>query len=159
MPRLVRSADHAAIRDVVAAAFGRSDEADIVERLRGDGDVLFELVEEAQGVLVGHVMLSRLWADSHRLHAGLGPLSVAPESQRSGIGARLMTQAIETAEEFGAASILILGDPAYYERFDFTAECAARVSSPYAGPHLLARELEPGALAEPLLVAYPKAFG
>lgn len=159
MVRHVRSADHPAIDAVVAAAFGRRDEADLVARLRADGDVIFELVEEPAGELVGHVMVSRLWADSHGLYAALAPLSVAPTAQRRGIGLALMNAAVETAKEFGAGAMLILGDPAYYGRFGFTPEVAARVKCPYSGPHLLGRELEPGALAEPLLAAYPKAFG
>lgn len=159
MVRHVRPADHLAIDPVVAAAFGRRAEAELVAQLRADGDVVFELVEAREGELVGHVMVSRLWADSHGLYAALAPLSVAPSAQRQGIGSALMNAAVETAKEFGVAAMLIRGDPAYYARFGFTPEAAAGVKCPYSGPHLLGRELEPGALAEPLLAAYPKAFG
>lgn len=159
MPRHVRPADHARIREVVAAAFGRADEADLVERLRANGDVVFELVEETEGRIVGHVLLSRLYASSHALYAALAPLSVDPAVQRQGVGGKLVTQAVQVAEDFGVAGILILGDPAYYGRFGFETEAARLVKSPYSGPHLTGRAIEAGAFSEPLTVAYPTAFG
>lgn len=160
MIRHVRPADHAAIREVVAAAFQQPDEADLVERLRGDGDVVFELVEEDAGEIVGHILYSRLWADSVQLYAALAPLSVRPDRQRDGVGKRLTKASIETAKEFGAAALIVLGHPEYYPKFGFTPEAAAKVNSPYSGsPAFMALELDPGALDVPLLVAYPDAFG
>lgn len=159
MIRHVSPADHAAIREVVAAAFEKTDEADLVERLREAGDVVFELVEEDGGEIVGHILYSRLWADSVHLYAALAPLSVRPDRQRDGVGQRLTRASIETAKEFGAAALIVLGHPEYYPKFGFSREAAAKVNSPYSGsPAFMALELEPGALAEPLLVAYPDAF-
>lgn len=159
MIRHVTAADHAAIREVVAAAFEKSDEADLVERLREAGDVVFELVEENGGEIVGHILYSRLWADSVHLYAALAPLAVRPDRQRDGVGKRLIKASIETAKEFGAAALIVLGHPEYYPKFGFSREAAATVNSPYSGsPAFMALELEPGALAEPLLVAYPDAF-
>lgn len=158
MARHARPADHEAIRTLVDAAYERPDEARLIERLRADGDVVFELVEERDGRLVGHLLTSRLWADSQALYAALAPLSVAPEAQGQGVGAGLMAAAIETARDFGAAALLVLGDPAYYGRFGFEAETASRVRCPYSGQHLMGLELDNGALAEPLLVAYPAGF-
>ena len=45
MIRYAKPSDHPAIRHVVSEAFDRADEADLVERLRADGDAMFELVE------------------------------------------------------------------------------------------------------------------
>ena len=57
MIRHATPADQAVIREVIHAAFGQADEADLVERLRSAGDVMFELVEEDGGEIVGHVAI------------------------------------------------------------------------------------------------------
>jgi putative acetyltransferase len=159
MIRHARPADHPAIRQIVAAAFGQADEADLVERLRAGGDVVFELVEEEAGEIVGHVLYSRLWADSVNLYAALAPLAVRPDRQRDGVGKRLTEASIETARDFGAHAVMVLGHPDYYPRFGFSRDAAAKVKSPYSeSPAFMALALEAGALDEPLLVAYPDAF-
>lgn len=160
MIRHATAADHAAIREVNVAAFGKADEADLVERLRADGDKVFELVEEIDGAVVGHIFYSRLWADSVNLYAALAPMAVRPDRQKSGVGSRLVKASIETAREFGTHAILVLGHPAYYPKFGFTPEAAEKVKAPYSGsPAFMALEIEDGALAEPVMVAYPDAFG
>lgn len=159
MIRHARPADHPAIRDIVAAAFGQADEATLVERLRADGDVVFELVEEEAGEIVGHILYSRLWADSVHLYAALAPLAVRPDRQRAGVGKRLTEASIETARDFGAHAVMVLGHPDYYPKFGFSRDAAAKVKSPYSdNPAFMALALENGALDEPLMVAYPDAF-
>lgn len=159
MIRHAKPADHAAIREVVAAAFAKTDEADLIERLRADGDVVFELVAEEDGAIVGHILYSRLWADSVNLYAALAPLAVRPDLQRTGLGKKLTQASIDTAREFGAHAVIVLGNPEYYPKFGFTPEATAQVKAPYSGsPAFMALEIEPGALAEPLVVAYPDAF-
>lgn len=160
MIRHVRPADHAAIRVILDAAFGRSHEGDIVDHLRADGDVMFELVEEEAGEVTGHVVFSRLWADSINLYAALGPLAVRPDLQGSGTGDRLTRIGLENAKEFGAHAVMVLGHPSYYPRFGFSAQAAQQVACPYSGlPAFMALEIEPGALQQPVSVAYPDAFG
>jgi len=159
MIRFARPADHPAIAEVVEAAFGRPEEARLIERLRADGDVLLELVSETAGQLDGHILLSRLWVDSKDLYAALAPLAVRPALQRSGLGSALTRASIEQAREFGAHGMIVLGRPAYYPRFGFSTETAAQVKSVYAGgPGFMALALEPGAFDAPLSVTYPDAF-
>ena len=160
MIRHARPDDHTAIRSLIEAAFGQIDEADLVERLRADGDVMFELIEEEAGQVVGHILYSRLWADSEHLYAALAPLAVRPERQRSGVGKRLTAASIETAKDFGAHAVLVLGHPDYYPKFGFSRDAAALVKSPYSeSPAFMALALEDGALDRPVLIAYPNAFG
>jgi putative acetyltransferase len=131
-----------------------------VERLREDGDVLFELVAEEAGEVVGHILFSRLWSDSVQLFAALAPLAVRPDLQRTGLGGKLVRAGLDSAREFGAHAVLVLGHPAYYPKFGFTAEAATRVKSPYSGsPSFMAIAIESGALDGPLSVVYPDAFG
>lgn len=72
----------------------------------------------------------------------VGPVAVAPDRQRDGIGRRLM-EAMLAAADGGAADVLMLiGDPEYYERFfAFTAEHTGgwAVPGPVERHRLLAR--------------------
>lgn len=160
MIRYARPTDHAAIAEMVIQAFDGDAEARLVERLRADGDALFELVAvDDDGRLVGHILFSRLWADRYEMFAALAPLAVRPGVQRRGFGSALVRAGLESAREFGASGVLVLGHPEYYPRFGFSAEAAQRVKSVYAGsPAFMALALEPGAFDEPLNVAYPDAF-
>jgi putative acetyltransferase len=160
MIRYARPADRAAIAEVVEAAFGQPDEAALVERLRAAGDVLFELVAEAEGRVAGHILFSRLWADRAEMFAALAPLAVTPGLQRTGLGSALVRSGLDSARDFGAHGVLVLGHPRYYPRFGFAAETAARIASPFRGnPAFMALALEPGVFDAPLSVAYPDAFG
>jgi putative acetyltransferase len=159
MIRYARTADHEAIAHVVEAAFGQADEARLVERLRADEDALFELVAEEAGVVVGHIMFSRLWADRYEMFAALAPLAVRPDLQRTGLGSALVRAGLESARDFGAHGVIVLGHPEYYPRFGFSAETAGKIAAPYAGsPSFMALALEDGAFERPLSVAYPDAF-
>jgi putative acetyltransferase len=159
MIRYAKPADHAAIAEVVEAAFGGADEVRLVERLRADGDALFELVAVEDGVVVGHILFSRLWADRYEMFAALAPLAVRPDLQRSGLGKALVKAGLDSAKEFGAHGVIVLGHPAYYPKFGFSAETAARIAAPYAGsPSFMALALEAGAFDAPMSVAYPDAF-
>ena len=159
MIRYARPADHAAIAEVVTAAFGREDEARLVERLRADDDVVLEMVAEAQGAVAGHILFSRLWADHHGLFAALAPLSVRPDSQNTGLGSALVRAGLANVREYGCHGVLVLGDPAYYGRFGFEAAAAADVACPFRGlAAFQGLALEDEAFARPLTVAYPDAF-
>jgi putative acetyltransferase len=159
MIRHARIADHPAIEAVVAAAFGRTDEADLVSRLRTDGDVVFELVAEEDGDIVGHLLFSRLWADRRELYAALAPLAVRPDRQKSGLGSALVRVGLENCREFGCHGVLVLGDPAYYGRFGFSADAARQVSAPFRGMAAFqALALEDRAFDAALSVSYPDAF-
>lgn len=159
MIRYARPGDHPAIAAVVEAAFNRPDEARLAARLRADEDALFELVAEEAGEVCGHIMFSRLWADRLEMFAALGPMAVRPDLQRTGLGSALVRAGLESAREFGAHGVIVLGHPAYYPRFGFSAEAAGRIAAPYAGsPAFMALALEEGAFDQPLSVAYPDAF-
>ena len=159
MIRYARPTDHPAIAEINTAAFGKPDEAALIQRLREAGDVMFEMVSETEDVLVGHILYSRLWADNGQLYAALAPVSVRPEAQLTGLGSALVRASLVGAREFGVHGVLVLGHPGYYPKFGFRAETAANVRSPYAGsPAFMALAIAPGAFAEPISVVYPDAF-
>ena len=158
--RPAAAADHAAIRRVETAAFGREDEADIVEGVRSEGADLVELVAERDGQIVGHILFSRMTTQPARVMAGLAPVAVSPEAQGRGVGDALCRAGIEALRALGVEAVVVLGHPDYYPRFGFSAAAAKPLASPYAGsPAFMAMELAPGALAEPLKADYPAAFG
>lgn len=159
MIRYARAADHDTIDALLQAAFGRPDEAALVRRLRAAEDSLFELIALEDGEIVGHVLFSRLWADRIELYAALAPLAVRPDRQRAGVGSGLVRASLDIAREFGCHGVLVLGDPAYYGRFGFSAEQAREVSAPFKGlAAFQALPLQEGAFAGPLAAAYPDAF-
>ena len=136
--------DAEAIRSVLLAAFPTALEADLVDRLRRDFDSEISLVAEECGKIVGHVMLSRMTAegDGRQYRAlGLAPVAVVPERQRQGVGGALIEQALASARLLGEELVFVLGEPAYYARFGFSAETAKPFVSPYAGPYLMAQAL------------------
>ncbi len=79
----------------------------------------------------------------------LGPLAVHPDWRARGVGALLMHRALAEASRRGHAAVLLVGDAPYYARFGFSADKTRRLSlpGPYEADRLLARELQPGALA------------
>jgi putative acetyltransferase len=155
--RPATAADGPGIRSVLSAAFGRGDEADLVEALERDGDVLASLVAVREGAAVGHALLSRLAAPYEA--AALAPVAVAPALQRQGIGAALVCAAVEAARARGCRAVFVLGDPAYYGRFGFTATAASGADSPYAGAHFMALALDGGGPLPAGPVVHARAFG
>jgi putative acetyltransferase len=145
---------------VEAAAFGREDEALIVENVRAEGAGLVELVAEEDGQIVGHILFSRMTCTPPKRIAGLAPVAVLPEAQGRGWGQVLCRAGIEELRRMGAEAVVVLGHEAYYPRFGFSRDAAKLIASPYAHlPAFMALELAPGALAAPIRVDYPRAFG
>ncbi|MEZ5831588.1 MAG: N-acetyltransferase [Dongiaceae bacterium] len=163
--RVEQPGDIPHIRDIVAHAFGQRAEADLVDRLRADGDALISLVAVAEsGELVGHILFSRLPIEGPRRRvteaAALAPLAVRPEHQRKGIGSALAKAGIRACTAHGLAAIFVLGDPKFYQRFGFSAAAAHTLNSPFRGDAFMALELKPGALrGNTGTVRYAEAFG
>jgi putative acetyltransferase len=160
--------DHAAIRVLYRAVFGREDESQLVDRLRDDGMHVVSLIavdEADEGAeLVGHVLFSEVRIETQKglmLGAALAPIGVRASRQKTGIGSELIKEGFVICRERGRVAVLVLGDPKYYSRFGFRAEPARRLMSPYsdAGKNWMAAELVPGALKDVYgLVRYPDAF-
>ncbi|HEX5776920.1 MAG TPA: N-acetyltransferase, partial [Caulobacteraceae bacterium] len=136
--RPAREADHAAIREVVIAAFGQPDEADLIERLRADGDALIELVAEEGGEVVGHILFSPMASQPPAKIAALAPVAVKPDLQRGGIGIALNEAGLDACRAAGVEAVIVLGHADYYPRFGFSAELARRVRAPFSGPSFMA---------------------
>ena len=132
------------------AAFGEERFAKTAERLREGRlpEAGFSFVACADRRLVGTIRLWSISAGPRRPALLLGPLAVASDCRKCGIGGLLMRHAIARAERRGHRAILLVGDEPYYGRFGFSTEKtgALWLPGPYARERLLARELVPGAL-------------
>lgn len=131
--------DFGAIRALLTSTFPTEAEADLVDQLRHDRDAVIGLVAVPDGAVAGHIMLSRMTAPMRAV--GLAPLAVTPSRQRQGTGSALVAHAIGEARAMLFDAVFVLGDPAYYGRFGFSAETAAAFESPYAGPYFMALAL------------------
>lgn len=152
-------ADRAVVRRVVEAAFGREDEARLVERLHDAGDAAIALVAEIDGEVAGHVMFSPMRAPAPPGGAlGLAPVSVRPDLHGKGIGGALIREGLAEARRRGFGAVFVLGDPPYYARFGFDPAKARGYATPYAGPFLMGMELTPGALGGEGELLYARAF-
>ncbi|MDH3194950.1 MAG: N-acetyltransferase [Hyphomicrobiales bacterium] len=161
--RSVTPADYSVIEAVITAAFNQRDEADLVERLRRDGDVLFEQVATLEDAVVGHILFSRLPIirddESVIAAASLAPLCVRPDCQNRGTGAALVGAGLDECRKRHVPAIIVVGEPDYYRRFGFAAAAAKPLAAPFAGPHFMAMELQSGVLKDGGEVRYPAAFG
>ena len=151
-------ADRDAIRTVHERAFGQALEADLVERLRRDADLVLSLVAVRED-LVGHVAFSRLeLAEASVRAVALAPIAVVPELQRTGIGTALVREALERIAAAGEDLVVVLADPAYYGRFGFRTDVAQGLKTPYDGPYLQALALSERGRTAKGVVSYAPAF-
>jgi putative acetyltransferase len=132
-----RSEDAAAIDALLRAAFPEAVEADLVTRLRADGDLALSLVAEENGTIIGQVAFVPITLDpdpSYRIW-GLAPLSVLPQRQGQGIGSALTEAGLDAAEDAGIGLVLVLGDQNFYGRFGFDTMLADGIEVAWAGPY------------------------
>ena len=103
--------------------FSDGNEGDCTNALRADGDLTISLVAEMDGELIGHIAFSpvTIAGDSDHWY-GLGPVSAAPEKQKSGIGSALINRGLEMIKDLGAKGCVLIGDPNYYCRFGFVGD-------------------------------------
>jgi len=148
--------DWIAVHAIHSAAFGRTDEADLVEALRQGDWAEISLVARYAGEVVGHVLFSRLEAPIRAL--ALAPVAVRPDRQCSGVGSGLIRKGLKIAAEQGWECVFVLGDPAYYERFGFSQDAARGYDCIYAGDYFMAVNLRPHAVTSGQ-IRYAPPFG
>ncbi|MBD1910773.1 MULTISPECIES: N-acetyltransferase [unclassified Leptolyngbya] len=149
--RAEKPEDVEAIRQINMAAFGREDEANLVDQLRGVSSTLSFVAVES-GHVVGHVFFSPVAiagkCPDNLLVLGLAPVAVLPGYQRQGIGALLIQQSLEECSRLGCKAVVVLGHPEYYPRFGFISAKEKRLKCEYPIPNeaFMVLELEPDAL-------------
>ena len=145
-----RRGDIAAREKLLDDAMGPGRFAKSSERLReGSKPARGLALTAVQGKrLIGTVRLWPIMAGAAKGCLLLGPLAVASDVRSRGVGADLMRRALGEAKRRGYRAVLLVGDPAYYQRFGFSAENtgALRMPGPYDRERLLAHEFVPDAL-------------
>jgi putative acetyltransferase len=127
-----RPEDADAIHDLTVRAFApmpfsSGTEAPIIRALRKAGDLTLSLVAEVDGGIAGHVAFSPVTVEGdHAGWFGLGPVSVAPEKQRQGIGRALIEKGLEILKQRDAAGCALIGNPAIYGRMGFESDEALK---------------------------------
>ena len=122
--------------------FSHQTEHLIVRGLRAAGALNLSLVATMAGRVVGHAAFSPVSIGAQNpAWCGLGPVSVRPAHQRSGIGSSLIRSALRRLRERGVAGCVVLGDPAYYSRFGFAPHAGLVYPGPPAN-HFMALALE-----------------
>jgi putative acetyltransferase len=128
-------ADIPAIRRLNDAAFGGPTEGAIVDALRARCPGVLSLVAVEEERIVGHIFFSPVAVEGldGNEAMGLGPMAVAPERQRQGIGSALAVRGLEELERSGCALVVALGHPGYYPRFGFVPAARNGLRSQWDG--------------------------
>jgi putative acetyltransferase len=128
--------DHAAVLAIEAAAFGRSDEAELVAALLEDPTArpFVSLLAELDGRAVGHVLFTaaRVVDDGAVVPVSLlAPLAVVPEAQRRGVGLALIRAGVEALAALDVGLVFVLGHIDYYPRAGFRPALPLGLRAPY----------------------------
>lgn len=146
------------IYELVKGAFetakvSNGKEQDYVNYLRNSGNYIPELalVAEEEGKLIGHIMLTRMdivGEEGRHESLLLAPISVELAHRNKGVGSALIRESFKRAREMNFTSVLLVGDPAYYQRFGFrrSIEFGIKYATPIPEEYVLACELIPEAL-------------
>lgn len=156
--RIQTQADKPAVADLNTRAFGRPDEAQIIERLEREGDVLLQAVAEFDSRLVGHILFYPVGVRGKLGAVGLGPMCVDPWLQRERVGTQLVTAGVQMMKEAGISLIFVLGHDYFYPKFGFNVDATAPFNTPFKGPHFMALRLRFGPPMSGDLI-FPEAFG
>lgn len=128
--------DIAVVHALNETAFGQPAEATIVDAIRAACPDAVSLVAVDDGQIVGHIFFSPVFATGENGSGqamGLGPMAVAPERQRQGIGSLLVHAGIDAMRKRNCPFIIVLGHPEYYPRFGFVSASRHGLSCQWEG--------------------------
>ena len=117
--------DIAVISEVTIEAFRplgfeTLNEPYVIEALRAAGALTISLVAEIDHRMIGHIAFSPATvSDGTPGWYALGPVSVLPENQRTGIGRALIWAGLERLKAVGARGCCLVGHPEYYGKVGF----------------------------------------
>jgi putative acetyltransferase len=79
------------------------------------------VVAASDDQVLGHILFSPVATTplSEAKGIGLAPVAVRVDVQSQGIGSRLIRAGLQISKELGYNYCVVLGNPAYYERFGF----------------------------------------
>ncbi len=158
---IASEADHQAIADVTAAAFGEAHGQELVELVSAlasdpSGQPSLSLVATRDHNVVGHVLFTKVriaHASRETRAAILAPLSVHPEYQDQGIGGQVIQEGLRQLQAAGVELVFVLGHPGYYPKHGFSPAGAEGLDAPYPiapenSAAWMVQELQPGVLGQ-----------
>jgi putative acetyltransferase len=126
--------DEAAVRVLVAEAFGDEAMACLLDDLRGSVAWLgLSFVAELDGEIVGHVAFTRAWVDDPTELVDvlvLSPLSIRPDHASKGIGTALVMESLDLLAGRDEPLVFLEGDPGFYSRLGFIEARMLGLKSP-----------------------------
>src|SRR5215471_18873826 len=142
-----------AIHHIHTAAFGRPNEADLVDVLRQHNALTISLVAVKDGRLVGHIAFSpvTITSSTGTIEAlGLAPMAVLPAYQRRDIGSQLVEVGLTACHNTPYDVVVVLGHLHYYPRFGFVPAKPLGIVWEHDAPEeaFMVKEIQEGALAQ-----------
>jgi len=150
--RCETSDDIPTIHRIKTVAFGRPNEADLVDVLRRNNALTIAPVAVQDGHLDGHIALGSVTITSRTASVealGLGPTAVLPDYQRRGIGSQLVEAGLTAYHHTPYGVVVVLGHPHYDPRFGFTPAQPWGIVREHDVPDeaCMVKEIQEGALA------------
>ena len=147
-PETARDAEQ--VRVVNERAFGRPNEAAIVDAVRDTPDAISLVAVDGERV-VGHILFTpvRIDGSESAIRAiGLAPMAVLPGYQRRGVGSQLVSAGLDACRAAGHDVVVVLGHPEYYPRFGFVPARTRGLECEYPVPAevFMVMELRTGGL-------------
>lgn len=125
--------DAASIESLYPDAFPDEELLPLVRELLSAKSICLSLIGIVDRALVGHAIFTACSIGGGPENVSLlGPLAVASDLQRQGVGSALVREGFRRLKRSGAVHVYVLGDPAYYQRFGFRPE--SDVAPPYPMP-------------------------
>lgn len=140
----------------------------LVEKLRESAAFIPELslvAEDENGIIAGHILFTKIKIvnDKESFDSlALAPVSVKPEFQNQGIGAKLILWGHDRAKELGYESVILIGHEKYYPRFGYKKTSNFGISFPFEIPEENGMAIElvkDGLKNKKGVVKYPQEFG
>lgn len=135
--------DFGSVYEVNKLAFGRENEAKLVDLLRSSDAFIPELsvVAVSDNKIIGHILFTKIKIVSNNNEEtgslALAPMAVTPEFQHKGIGGQLIQFGLAKAKALQHKSVIVLGHKHYYPKFGFTPTDKWNIKSPYNVPRKL----------------------
>jgi putative acetyltransferase len=109
------------VRTLLRMAFPTDVESRLVDVLRANGKAVISLVAIYDEKVLGHTLFSPITTapPGEAWGIGLAPVAVLPRVQSQGIGSQLIRAGLQRCQSLGYDFCVVLGSPAYYQRFGF----------------------------------------
>ncbi|MFK8114170.1 MAG: GNAT family N-acetyltransferase, partial [Rubripirellula sp.] len=154
--RLATPEDRDEILSVHRDAFGEEGEiiSSLVAEMLDDptAEPIHSFVAKQGDTIVAHVLFTAVRIETREVSAQTqAPLAGTSKQQKSGLGTRLVNEALNQLESQGVAFVFVLGYPDYYSRFGFAPAGVQGFDAPYPilpknADAWMVKELKPGTM-------------